>query len=89
MLGREGAVNQLLGGEMEPAALGVVERNRGARTAGQAPERLAESLSAHVPKGNVDGGEGEARDRPDRCCVGGPEELLPDGFDLVRILAGQ
>ncbi len=74
---------------MKPAALGVVERNRGARATCQAPERLAEGLSAHVPKGDVHGGEGEAGDRPDRCSVSGPEELLPDGFDLVRILAGQ
>src|SRR5882672_12449709 len=74
---------------MEPSTLGVVKRNRWARATSQSPERLSERFSAHVPKRDVDGGEREAGDRPNRRPVRGPEELLPDRFDLVRILSGQ
>src|SRR2546428_2156885 len=53
--GLEGAVDKVLGGEMQPAAFGVVERNCWARATGQAPERLASSLLAPVPEGEVHG----------------------------------
>src|SRR5882762_466487 len=74
---------------MQPSALSVVKRDCGACATGKAPERLAERLATDVPERDVDGREGEAGDGADRRSVGGPEQLLPDRFDLVRVLAGE
>jgi len=72
---------------VQPAALGVVERDAVARPAGEQPKRLAQGLAPQVLQRGVDRREHEAGDGADDGAVRPPEQLLPQALDPVRVLA--
>ena len=75
--------------DMQPAALGRVERPAIGGAARDDPEGQAATFAAKVPQRRVDRCERQRRDRAYGRCVGGEFKLAPDRFDPFRILADQ
>ena len=88
-LGPAGARRQFVRGQVQPAALGVVDRQPRVRAPRQPPQRLAGPAAAQVPQRGVDGGQRERGDRPDRGGPGGRQQSPPQRLDVARVLADQ
>lgn len=86
-LHRERVLDQRRGLDVEPPALGRVDRHRGLRAPGHAPQRQRRAAAAQVPERGIHGGEREGGDRAHGGRVGAEEEVAPDALDLLRLAA--
>ena len=75
--------------DMQPAALGGIDRHGGLCAAGLLPERPARGEAFGVPQGGIDGGQRKAGDGADRGRMGREKQALPDRLDVERIAAEQ
>ena len=85
----ERILDQLGGLEVQPAALGVVERHALLGAAGQAMQRQACVAAAQVPQRGVDRGQRERGDRADRRGVGRGRTGCARSLDVVGVAADQ
>ena len=85
----EGTLHEVVDRQVQPAALGVVERHITAEAAGEAPQRQSGALRRDIPQGGVDCGEGERGDRAGRGGAGRGEQAVPDRLDAIGLLADQ
>jgi len=85
----EGTGHQVVGAQVQPAALRVVEGDVAAEAAGEAPERQTGTAGGDVPQRRVDGREGQRGDGAGRRGAGRGEQAEPDRFDAVGLLSDQ
>jgi hypothetical protein len=80
-----GVLGQRLGGEVQPAAFGRVERHRRFRPPRHPPERQPRAAAAQIPERGVDGGQRQRGDRAHRRRVGHEQQIAPDPLDLLGL----
>ena len=88
-LGAERVLDQRRLFEMQPAALGGVERNFFLCPAGEEMQRHPEFSRLQIPECRVDGGECDRGDGADCGGVGEKEQVAPDRLDFKRLAADQ
>ena len=81
--------HQVVGRQVQPAALGGVHRDALLGAAGGTPQRLAVAPAAPVPQRGVDRRQRQAGDRADAGGVGGEQQVAPDRLDQRRVAADQ
>ena len=81
--------NQVVGGNMQPTALGRIKRDRTLAAACQPPKRQTGVAAAEVPKRGINGGHGQGSDRPDRRGVSDIEQVAPETFDFFGLPTNQ
>ena len=82
-------IDQRLGFQMQPAALGCVKRNALSTATHGFPRRQARLFAFQIPQSCINCRESQGRDGADRRCMRGKQQVTPNPFNPVRVTPDQ
>jgi len=89
LLGGQRVLDQRRFGQMQPAALGRIERAAIPRSARKDPERQFGPLGAQIPQSRIDRRQSQRGNGADRRRVDGIFKFAPDRLDALGLLADE